>query len=58
MGTTPIAAVPVRPAPRRLRSAFAVIALAVLPVAAAVVILVLHAMGPAAAGVTGGCGGG
>jgi hypothetical protein len=58
METTPITAIPVPPSPRRRRPALALIALALLPVAAAVVFLVLHAMGPAAAGVTGGCGGG
>ena len=56
METTPIAAAPGRPAPRFDRSALTVAALALLPVAAALVFLVLHAM--ADAGATGGCGGG
>ncbi|HMH93875.1 MAG TPA: hypothetical protein VK586_22690 [Streptosporangiaceae bacterium] len=57
MEPTPITAAPVRPSPRFDRSALAAGTLALLPVAAAVVFLVLHAMG-AAAGATGGCGGG
>ena len=57
METTPAAAAPVRPGPRLKRAALAVIALALLPVTAAVVFLVLHGMG-AAAGAAGGCGGG
>jgi hypothetical protein len=58
METTPITAAPVLPAPRFDRSALATVVLALLPVAAAVVILVLHAMGSGAAGAAGGCGGG
>jgi hypothetical protein len=56
METTPITTAPVRPAPRFDRSALAAAALALLPVAAALVFLVLHAM--ADAGAAGGCGGG
>jgi hypothetical protein len=58
METSPITATPVRPAPRFDRSALAAVALALLPVAGAIVFLVLHAMGTAAAGAAGGCGGG
>jgi hypothetical protein len=61
MNSISIAEIPSPDPGRGHRGRFKIIAgilLALLPVTAGLAVLVLHVMGPAAAGVTGGCGGG